>query len=91
MCHPGVDPRTRRRRERRPPVAAKRGSGIPQCKPCGQPMAPHRTTVISGSGQRPRMMLCQYRCENCHSKKSIEREEYDLLGPEDSVWKDRPK
>ena len=51
-------------------------------------MEPKRTTIISGSGQRPRMLLVDYRCQTCRGKTAIEREEYDLRPPEDAVWKD---
>ena len=61
--------------------------GIPSCKPCAIPMLPHKTVTISGSGQRPRMLLVNYRCPECKSKSAIEREEYDLLAAEDAVWK----
>lgn len=62
-------------------------SKVPKCKTCKVVMEPKRTSVISGPEQRPRMLVVDYTCLECKSKTSVEREEYDLLTPEDAVWK----
>ncbi|MHC4846714.1 MAG: hypothetical protein ACYTCU_11225 [Planctomycetota bacterium] len=61
---------------------------IPVCSMCEVRMEPKRTSIISGPGQRPRMLIVNYACPECRSKTSIEREEYDLRTAEDAVWKD---
>jgi len=66
-----------------------RDTPVPVCAACEVEMAPHKTVVISGPGQRPRMLQVNYRCPECKAKAAIERQEYDLFAAEDAVWSDR--